>query len=135
MVTTARSNQGHTLMLHTYTTPGMFRPSMNFLQLMVFEIYPRQDFKGHGHFSLVKGQNQDHTMTLHIYTPLPMSLASINFLHLMVSEILPGQGFFLTQGHLTARSKVKSRSHHVIAHLQRPTNIRTNYQLPTHYDF
>ena len=30
-----------------------------------------------------------------------------------------------------ARSNVKSRSHHDIAHLQPPTNVPTKYQLPT----
>ena len=34
-----------------------------------------------------------------------------------------------------ARSKVKSRSHHDVAHLQLPTNVLTKYQLPTHYTF
>ena len=35
----------------------------------------------------------------------------------------------------TTRSKVKSRSHHDAAHLQAPTNVPTNHQLPTHYGF
>ena len=35
----------------------------------------------------------------------------------------------------TARSKVKSRSHHDIAHLQPPTNVPTKYQVPTPYAF
>ena len=34
-----------------------------------------------------------------------------------------------------ARSKVKSRSHHDIAHLQPLTNVPTKYQLPTPYGF
>ena len=33
------------------------------------------------------------------------------------------------------RSKVKSRSHHDVAHLQPLTNIPTKYQLPTPYRF
>ena len=33
------------------------------------------------------------------------------------------------------RSKVKSRSHNDIAHLQLPTNVPTKYQLPTPYSF
>ena len=33
------------------------------------------------------------------------------------------------------RSKVKSRSHHDVAHLQPLTNIPTKYQLPTPYGF
>ena len=35
----------------------------------------------------------------------------------------------------TVRSKVKSRSHHDIAHLQLPTNVPTKYSLPTHDSF
>ena len=35
----------------------------------------------------------------------------------------------------TARSKVKSRSHHDVAHLHPLTNIPTKYQLPTPYGF
>ena len=35
----------------------------------------------------------------------------------------------------TARSKVKSRSHHDVAHLQPPINVPTKYQLPTPYGF
>ena len=34
-----------------------------------------------------------------------------------------------------ARSKVKSRSDHDVAHLQSLTNIPTKYQLPTPYSF
>ena len=34
-----------------------------------------------------------------------------------------------------ARSKVKSRSNHDIAHLQPQTNVPTKYQLPTPYSF
>ena len=34
-----------------------------------------------------------------------------------------------------ARSNVKSRSHHDIAHLQPPTNLPTTYQLPTPHAF
>ena len=35
----------------------------------------------------------------------------------------------------TARSKVKSRSHHDVAHLHSLTNIPTKYKLPTPYSF
>ena len=60
-----------------------------------------------------------------------MSLPSINFLHLTVSEIYPGQDF-IGEGHY---GKVKSRSHHDVAHLQPLTNGHTKYQLPTPYGF
>ena len=49
----------------------------------------------------------------------------------MVSEIYPGQDF-ISQGH-TARSKVKSRSHHDIVHLHPLTNVPTKYHLPIPY--
>ena len=60
-----------------------------------------------------------------------MSLPSINFLHLTVSVIQPGQDF-IAQGHY---GKVKSRSHHDVAHLHALTNVPTKYQLPTPYGF
>ena len=34
-----------------------------------------------------------------------------------------------------ARSKVKSRLHHDVVHLQPPTNVHAKYQLPTPYGF
>ena len=49
----------------------------------------------------------------------------------MVSEIYPGQDF-IGQGHY---GKVKSRSHHDVAHLHPLTNVPTKYQLPTPYGF
>ena len=39
---------------------------------------------------------------------------------------------FIGQGHY---GKVKSRSHHDVAHLQPLTNVPTKYQLPTPYGF
>ena len=68
---------------------------------------------------------------LHTYTYLPMSLPSINFLHCTVSEIYPGQDF-IGQGHY---SKVKSRSHYDVVHLQPPDNVPTKYELLTPYGF
>ena len=70
-------------------------------------------------------------MTLHTYNPQSMSPPSINLLHFTVSEILSGQNFE-GQGHY---GKVKSRSHHDIAHLQPAINVPTKYQLPTPYAF
>ena len=60
-----------------------------------------------------------------------MSLTIINFLHRTLFEIWPGQDF-IGQGHY---GKVKSRSHHDVAHLHPLTNDPTMYQLPTPYDF
>ena len=60
-----------------------------------------------------------------------MSLFSINSLHLIVSEIWARQDV-KGQSHY---GKVKSRSHHDVAHLHHPTNVPTTYQLLTHYGF
>ena len=60
-----------------------------------------------------------------------MSLPSSNFLHLLISEI--GSDKILKVKVTTAWSKVKSRSHHEIAHLHTLTNVATTYQLPTPY--
>ena len=51
-----RSNQGHTITLHTYTSQPMSIPSLNFLHLTVSSILPGQDFIGQGHNGKVKGQ-------------------------------------------------------------------------------
>ena len=61
-----------------------------------------------------------------------MSLTSINFLHLLrFPRYSPDQVLYVK--FTTARSKVKSRSHHDVAHLLPPTNVLTKYQLPTPY--
>ena len=94
-------------------------------------------------------------MTLHTYTPLsnvptkyqlptpygfrdtatptpPIQCPyKINFLHLTLSEIQPRQDF-IGQGHY---GKVKSRSHHDVAHLHPLRNVPTKYQLPAPYSF
>ena len=51
-----RSNQGHTMTLHTYNPRPMSLPNINFLHIMVSEIYPGQDFVGPSHYGKVKGQ-------------------------------------------------------------------------------
>ena len=61
-------------------------------------------------------------MTLHTYIPQPMPLPKINFLHIKVSEIQPRQEFKVKV--TMAMSKVKTKSHHDVAHLQPKTNVR-----------
>ena len=51
-----RSNQGHTMTLHTYNPQPLSLPSMNFLQLTVAETMPGQDIIGQGYYGKVKGQ-------------------------------------------------------------------------------
>ena len=63
-----RSNQGHTMTLHTYTAQPISLPSINFLHIMVSDIVRTRFYRSR---SLQQGQrsNQGHTMTLHTYTP------------------------------------------------------------------
>ena len=85
--------------------------------------------------SLQKGQrsNQGHTMTLHTYTPdqCPYQVSTsykLRFLRYTPDNIFKHKV-------TTASSKVKSKSHHDVAHLHPLTNVPTKYQLPTHYGF
>ena len=48
-VTSARSNQGHTKMLQTYTPQPMSLPNMNFQHLTLSEIEPREPFSPLAH--------------------------------------------------------------------------------------
>ena len=50
-----RLNPGHTMMLHTYNPRPMSLPIINFLHLMVYEIYPGQGIIGQGHYGKFKG--------------------------------------------------------------------------------
>ena len=90
-----RSNQDHTIMLHTYNTWAMSPPSNNFLHFMVSH---QTKFKRSRSLRQDQMLNQGHTMTLHTYNSQLMSLPSINFLYLMVAEIQPGQNI-IGQGH------------------------------------
>ena len=44
------------MMLHIYSPQTMSLPGINFLHLMVAELYPGQDIIGQGHYGKVKGQ-------------------------------------------------------------------------------
>ena len=79
-----KSNQGHTMTLHTYNSQPMSLQSINFVHLTVPRYSPDKMLLAR---SLLRRSNQGHTMTLHTYNSYPMSLPSINFLHLMVFEI------------------------------------------------
>ena len=61
-----------------------------------------------------------------------MSLRSVNLLHL--TEFKSPEKI-LELIIKTTRSKVKSRSHHDVVHLQTPTNVSTKYQFHTPYSF
>ena len=70
-------------------------------------------------------------MTLHPLTnvptkyqlPTPYSFRGIAWIKILKVKVT------------TAKSKVKSRSDHDVAHLQPLTNVPTKYQLPTTYGF
>ena len=51
-----KSNQGHTMTMHTYNPKPMSLPSINILYVIVSEIKPGQAFMGQGHYSKVIGQ-------------------------------------------------------------------------------
>ena len=115
--------------------------TLRFLRYIPDNILSKDRPKGATRFyrsrSLRQGQrsNQGHITMLHTYNSQPMYLPSIKFLHFTVSEIYPGQHFIKRQTQrcnkilqvkvTTARSKVKSRSHHDVAYLHPPTNVPT----------
>ena len=66
----------HTMTHHNCTPLPMNNPKFNFLHHTFSEIWPRQDFKGHGH---------NNKVVAHLYalTNLQIStFTNINFLHL-----------------------------------------------------
>ena len=72
-------------------------------------------------------------MTLHTYTPNQCPHPVSTSYTLWFPWYSPDKIFKLKE--TTARSKVKSRSHHDVAHLHPLTNVPTKYQLPTPYGF
>ena len=77
--------------------------------------------------------NQGHTMILHTYTPNQCPYQVSTSYTLRFLRYSPDKIFKLKV--TKARSKVKSRSHHDVAHLHSLTNVPTKYQLPTPYGF
>ena len=107
--------------------------NINFLHLTVSKIWPGQDCIGQGYYSKVKDQIKVTpcrcTPTTPNQCPYQVSTSyTLKFLRYSPDEILKVKVTI-------ARSKVKSRSHHDVAHLHPLTNVPTNYQLPTPYCF
>ena len=48
--------KGHSMNWYAYTPKPMTHTRIYFLHLTVFDIGPRQDLKGYGHYSKIKGQ-------------------------------------------------------------------------------
>ena len=99
--------------------------SINFLHLTLSEIWPRQDFIRQGHYGKVKGQIK---VTPWCCTPTPpnqcLHQVSTSFT-LRFLRYSPDKIFKLKV--TMARSKVKSRSDHDVAHLHLLTNVPTKY--------
>ena len=113
MVTTARSNQSQTMMLHTYNSQPISLPrttsyTLQFLRYSLDKIRSR---------SIRQGQrsNQGHTMTLHTYTPNQYLYQVSTSYTLRFPRYSPDKILWVKV--TTARLKVKSRSHHDVAHL------------------
>ena len=85
--------------------------------------------------SLWQGQrsNQGHTIMLYTCNPhqCPYQVSTSYTLQFLRY----GQDKILLVKVITARSKVKSRPHHDVAHLHHLTNVPTKYQLPKPYGF
>ena len=77
--------------------------------------------------SLQQGQksNQDHTMMFHTVQPLSNDPAKYQLPNFTAFAILHGQNCKVRV--TLTRSKVTSRSHHDVAHLQPPTKVPTKY--------
>ena len=73
------------------------------------------------------------TMSLYTYTPNQCTYQVSNSYTLWFLKYRPDKIFHLEV--ITARSKVKSRSHNGVAQLHSSTNIPLKYQLPTPYSF
>ena len=107
--------------------------SINFLHLTVSEIYPRQDFIGQGHYGKVKGQINVRPRHCIPTPPNQYPYQVSTSYTLWFPRYSPDK--ILQVKVTTARSKVKSRSRHDVAHIHTLTNVPTKYQLPTPYSF
>ena len=132
-VTTARSYQGHTTTMHTYSPQPISLPSITFLPLIHSKTKSRKDFIGQGNYSKIKGQIK---VIAWYCTPTPSNQCHYHVSTFHILRFLRYSPDKILKVKVTAaRSKVKSRSHHVFAHLHPLTNIPTKYQLPTPYRF
>ena len=93
----------------------------------------QQDFKGQGSLRQAQRLNQDHTMMLHTYNPNQCPYQASTSYTLQFPRYSPDKIFKLKV--TMARSKVKSRSDHDVAHLQPLTNVPIMYQLPNQYAY
>ena len=106
----------------------MSLPSVNFQHLTESKKKPWQYFKTHGHCNKVKGQIR---ITPWCCTPTTPKQSPYQVL---TSYTLRFQGYcpdkILKDKVTRERSKIKSRSHHDVAHLHPLTSVPTKYHLP-----
>ena len=87
----------------------------------------------HGHCDKVKGQIKITPWCCTSTTPKQCPYQVSTFYTLWFLRYCPDK--ILKVKVTKAKSKVNSRSHHNLAHLQPPTNIPTKYQISTPYSF
>ena len=121
------------MLLHTYTTKPISLPSENFLHVTVSEVQPRQDFIGQGLYGKVTSQIKVRPCLCRSTTPNQCPYQVSTSYTIWLLRYSPNK--ILQVKVTTARSQVKWRSDHVVAHLQPPTNVPTMYQLPTPYSY
>ena len=119
--------------MHTYNPWAMSLPTINFLHFTVSEILPGQNFKGQGHYGMVKCQIKVTPWHCIPTTPNQCPYQVSTSYTLWFPRYSPDKIFKLNV--TAARSNVKSRSHHDVAHLHPLNNVPTKYQLPTPYNF
>ena len=123
----ARSNQGHTMTMHSYNSQLISLPSVNFLVRTVSTIKPGQDFIGQGHYGKVKSRT--HHDGEHLQLQL-ISLPSVNFPLQTVSGYSKDK-IFKIKVTLTRSNQGHTRCD--VAHIYPLTNMPTKYQFSTPY--
>ena len=126
-----KSNQGHTMTLHTYTQCPYQVSTSYILQFLRYSPDKILYVKVTMARSKVKSRSHHDVAHLHLLTNVPTKVSTSYTLRF--PRYSTGKIFKLKV--TAARSKVKSRSHHDIAHLHLLTNVPIKYQLPTPYSF
>ena len=114
---------------------------MNFNMTLIIVLYlhqktdpkVQQDFKGQGHYDKAKGQIKVTPLCCTPTTPNQGLYQESTSYTLRFPRYSPDKILYVKV--TMARSKVKSRSDHDVAHLHPLTNVLTIYQLPTPYGF
>ena len=129
-VTTARSNQGHTITLHTYTPNQCPYHISTSYTLQFLRYSPDKNLKVKVNIARSKFNPRSHHDVAHVHpltnVHMKCQLPTLLVVRYNSDKVLK---FKLT----TARSNVKSRSHRDDAHLHPRSNVHTKEQLATPY--